>query len=276
MDIFKECYRKKFEMIKNQVRPNELPELLIVRAKTNSQESDSYVKSKMKIASELGILVKQIFVESLYEALLPMKDSKAFIVQMPFYDETAKSIGEFIDDYCLYHRDVDGFSPYQKNLLLNESYEALKPATAQGVMWYLKDIYDGQLAGKTITIVNRSELIGRPLIEMCLQEDMGVNIRHSKCKAEIFDTNIVVTGVGIRYEYDACNIGTEACGDSLVETVIDCGMDRVVGIPGVGDWYKEEIIEDFPEINIASGYGYTGPMTCLALMYNVLKANYLL
>lgn len=50
-------------------------------------------------------------------------------------------------------------------------------------------------------------------------------------------------------------------------------MDKVEGISGVGDFNKEDILNTFPNINIASGYGHTGILTCIALMENVIKAH---
>ena len=57
----------------------------------------------------------------------------------------------------------------------------------------------------------------------------------------------------------------------MVETILDCSMAKEDGIPGVGDFDKESILELKPHINIASGYNHLGTTTVVALMENVVK-----
>lgn len=286
MDIFKECYEKRKELLKKSIQDYKFesgvtPVLTVIRHKENSQESESYVKSKKKIADELGVVIDEVFVGDIREAQWLLRElTNPFIIQMPFgYAEKIDDIRKAIDRAIEYpwslattNKDADGLSSTQKALLSNGCSYCNQPATAKGVMWYLEYIYGNKLSGKTVTIVNRSELIGKPLIQLCLQKDMGVNIRHSKCTPDGFDTDIVITGTGGRLVYDEYDIGHYSTEESpIVETIIDCSMARFKGVDGVGDWDKESVQDAFPEINIASGYGYTGLMTCLALIDNVLN-----
>lgn len=284
MDVFKQCYEKRKNWLTEMVKAFTeetgcVPNLTVIRHRNNSQESESYVKSKKKIATEVGINIKEVFVDSICDARYELLGiSNPFIIQMPFGEHSVRDVKNVIDTTLDYSGvnpiyDADGLSSNQNSRLLN-ARDCNQPATAKGIMWYLEYIYGNKLPGKSITIVNRSELIGKPLIQLCLQKDMGINIRHSKCHVEMFDSDIVVTATGNRIMYDEYFIATDYLGDPMVETIIDCSMAKFKGVDGVGDWDKESVQDEFPEINIASGYGYTGPMTCLALMDNVLN-NYI-
>ena len=49
-------------------------------------------------------------------------------------------------------------------------------------------------------------------------------------------------------------------------------MTKVEGIPNVGDWNKESVLENNKDVDIASGYGATGVLTVLGLCENIIKS----
>lgn len=256
------------------------PTLVIIIAKDYYQPSSVYVNNKIKIAAELGINVKLVEIEDweekdknllLFElkVIINSYEGCSIICQLPFPQLSEEDIAEILPEKF----DVDGFTNYQKGLLASGSDKALVPCTALGVMKLLKYVHGDVLDGQPITIVSRSNLIGKPLLQLALQNNMTPTVIHSKTSEEdkisaLQFTSIVVTGCGKRklFNHKDFNYGQ-------INTIIDCSMDKVSGIPGVGDCDKEKILEFLPNVNIASGYGHTGLMTVLGLCENVVKAH---
>lgn len=254
-----------------KVRCNNLfttPYLTIIQIGDN-EASNKYIKNKLSMADRLGIYARHLkFPETITQTELNMvmKHYGEFpiILQLPVPDhiDVEKAMKQ-IDPKS----DVDGFTHYQKALLLDGNMNALVPATALGIHRILKETV-GDLTGKKVAIVNRSHLIGKPLMQLLLSENAVPTMLHSKVpqdilKKEIYNSDIVITGCGKRKIFNSKNF-------SPGQVLIDCSMDRVDGIPGVGDMDKEEILKNV-FVKIASGYGHTGLATTVGLMNNVIK-----
>ena len=254
------------------------PTLEIIVASGYSEASTIYVNNKIKLAEEIGIEVvlteiswegrnkEDILAELKHEIKESSKDSNVngIIVQLPFPHLNENEISKLIPA----EKDVDGFTDEQKILLAHGSRKALVPCTAKGVMKLIKSVEGNNLKGKSIVIVNRSNLIGMPLFHLSLQENMTPTICHSKTEfiyAHFRNADIIVTGCGQRGIYKSSYF-------PFNPIIIDCSMTSVEGKKGVGDCDKEEILQNKPGIRIASGYGHTGPMTVCALMDNVIQA----
>lgn len=244
------------------------PNLTIVQIGDN-EASNKYIKNKLSMADRLGIYARHLkFPETITQTELNivMKHYGEFpiILQLPVPEHiNVEQAIQQIDPKS----DVDGFTHYQKALLLDGNMDSLVPATALGIHRILKATV-GDLTGKKVAIVNRSHLIGKPLMQLLLSENAVPTMLHSKVpanilKKEIYNSDIVVTGCGKRKIF---NSEYFAPGQVL----IDCSMDRVEGIPGVGDMDKEEILKNV-FVEIASGYGHTGLATTVGLMNNVIK-----
>ena len=167
---------------------------------------------------------------------------------MPFTNITSTDLATILP----YQFDVDGLSEYQRYLLSINDPNALVPATAKGCIKLLKELYE-DLTGKTICIVNRSDLIGKPLIQLALNENMTPIICHSKTpywriKKYMQQSDIIITGCGKRKLFDVDDI-TDEYFDTMVETILDCSMAKAEGVSGVGDFNKESILEFKPHIN---------------------------
>ncbi|MGU8909801.1 tetrahydrofolate dehydrogenase/cyclohydrolase catalytic domain-containing protein [Clostridium perfringens] len=244
------------------------PNLTIVQIGDN-EASNKYIKNKLSMADKLGIYARHLkFPETITQTELNMvmKHYGEFpiILQLPVPDHiNVEQAMAQIDPKS----DVDGFTHYQKALLLDGNMDALVPATALGIHRILKETV-GDLTGKKVAIVNRSHLIGQPLLQLMLRENaiptmLHSKVPHHKLLKELDRSEIVVTGCGKRKLFSS-NCFTPG------QVLIDCSMNRVDGIPGVGDMDKEEILKNI-YVQIASGYGHTGMTTTVGLMENVIK-----
>ena len=252
----------------------ERPECTIIIAKDYSPPSKIYVNNKRKESENIGITSHVVEIEwenkSKAELLQELKEAiknsnHAVMVQDPFPLFNQTEIAELIP----YEKDVDGFTLIQKGKLINGDKDTLIPCTPLGIIKLLEYVYPNTLKGKSIGIFSRSNLIGKPLIHLALQKNMTPLIIHTKSnylsKKNGLNCDIVVTGCGQRKIFKS--------NDFLdVETIIDCSMNKVDGIPGVGDCDREDILTNKSNILIASGYKHTGTFTVLALMENIIKA----
>lgn len=268
--------------LKDEVKTFEnKPKLTILIAKDYSAPSKIYVRNKLKVAEEIGVETNLVEIEwegkskddlkaiILEHCMRCIVSKSSIIVQVPFPQLSESEIGELLNPY--YMIDVDGFSPVQKGYLTENNNLTLPPCTAKGVIELLKHVHN-DLTGKCISIFSRSKLIGLPLIQLALQEDMTLKVIHSKSNPfdshkAMWNADIVITGCGGRKIFDSLDLGYR------VKTVIDCSMNKVDGINGVGDFNKEDVLDERPSINIASGFGHTGLCTVVALMENVIKSH---
>lgn len=238
-----------------------------------------YVKNKKKTCERLGIYCEhhefdftegtdiQDDVEELIENL--NKDDKihGIIVQLPIPDEFDICPICLIDKIAP-EKDVDGLTTQNTGGLWRNCYGGWhNPCTPLGIMTLLRH-YDIPLEGKNVCIIGRSDLVGKPLAAMMLEENATVTICHSKTAQE--DISWAITGADIV----VCAVGNpEVMRDYYIGegTIIDVGINRVDG-KIVGD-----ISEDMKKY--AEAYtpvpGGVGPMTVAMLMQNVCNAaNY--
>ncbi len=249
------------------------PKLTIVQDSQTQEECARYKKGKYSNAKELGIECEDIIIETEDKSksliLRDLRDTigdidNPVIVQMPFTGIDIKDLNGIIP----YEYDVDGFTMEQRHLLDINDPRALVPCTAKGVMKLLEEVHE-DLCGLVICIVNRSDLIGKPLFKLALHKDMTPIMCHSKTNH--FDLNrymstsdIIVTGCGKRAIFNTNQVS------NVVRTIIDCSMYR--GEDGkVGDFNKEDVLNTCSYINIASGYGHSGLLTTYCLMENVVQ-----
>ena len=262
----KEIVEKWQEEIKERINKlNFKPALNIIQI-GDKEESNIYVRNKMKTGEKLGIEVNIIKHDKASQKVIECDLEMAYcptILQLPVEGINVNKAMRYLSG--LY--DVDGFTIFQKGLLADGDHRALIPATALGVLRILKETA-GSLSGKKVVIVNRSHLIGKPLIQLMLNENAYVTVCHSKTpadelKREMKEADIVITGCGLRKVFDSSYFKDG-------QILIDCSMAKVEGIKGVGDMDKEDILKKL-NVKIASGFGHTGIATVTALFDNVIK-----
>ena len=246
-----------------------VPKLVIIQVE-GDKASDSYVKNKVKLGKELGIEVEHVTLKNnVSQAKLEMiishynadSDTNGIIVQLPLPNhlDERKAL-----DTIDVEKDVDGLSTAQIGRLTTQNGRVMHPCTALGVINVLLNITE--LEGKDVVIVNRSNLIGKPLQTMLTNEDATVTMCHSKTKnlkEKIQNADIVITGIGRAKHFDKSYFRDG-------QIIIDCSMNMYEG-KLCGD-VKIEDLEDLDAL-IASGTGHTGVMTVLSLMYNTLMAR---
>jgi methylenetetrahydrofolate dehydrogenase (NADP+) / methenyltetrahydrofolate cyclohydrolase len=191
--------------------------------------SATYVGNKQSDAKEVGIATRDhrlaaAFTQGelleLVQLLNNDHEIHGILVQLPL----PKQIDELeIITALSPFKDVDGLTPYNAGMLQN-GIGLLKPCTPSGIMELL-DYYKIDVAGMDAVIVNRSNLVGKPLAMLLLVRDATVTICHSKTKdldKKLRNADLVVTAVGNRQRF-------MLTGDMIKEgaIVIDVGTARL-------------------------------------------------
>jgi len=232
--------------------------------------SEVYVKSKGKQTVEAGMnsyehkldaSVSQTELLKLIDTLNNDSKVHGILVQLPLPKHISEeAIINAIDP----DKDVDGFHVVNAGRLAT-GMQGFVPCTPLGCSMLLKDVI-GNLAGKHAVVVGRSNIVGKPMAQLLLQESCTVTIAHSKTvslPALLKTADIVVAAVG-RPEM----IKGEWLKDGAV--VIDVGINRLEGKKLVGD------VDYASCIGIASAItpvpGGVGPMTIACLLENTLRS----
>jgi methylenetetrahydrofolate dehydrogenase (NADP+)/methenyltetrahydrofolate cyclohydrolase len=166
-------------------------------------------------------------------------------------------------------KDVDGFHVINSGKL-SSGQDGLVPCTPLGCLMMLKDAL-GDLSGKHAVVIGRSNIVGKPMAQLLLNESCTVTIVHSRTKfikEETKRADILVAAVGQPEMVEGDWIKKGA-------TVIDVGINRVDAGEG-----KSRLVGDvnFEEASDVAAYitpvpGGVGPMTIACLLHNTLKAT---
>ena len=233
----------------------------------NDSASKIYVNLKKKKALELGIesivveMPETVSQEELLEKIEQLNNDKkvnAILVQLPLPQHIdTKIILEKITPL----KDVDCFHPYNTGHIAAGTKPYVYPCTPKGIIRLL-EYYNIPVEGKHAVVIGRSNIVGRPLAQMLLNENATVTICHSRTKnlEEITKTaDILISAVGQRNLIKANMVK-----DGVV--VIDVGMNRTEDnkLCGDVDFYNVEKKASF----ITPVPGGVGPMTICSLMQN--------
>lgn len=233
--------------------------------------SSTFVKSKQKACSDLGIATKdhklpesfsQKEMNSLIDLLNKDDSVHGILIQLPL----PKQLDEFSTTSRISPiKDVDGLTPYNAGLLLT-GRAILKPCTPSGIM-EIFDYYNIDLAGKNAVIINRSNLVGKPLYSLLLERNATVTTCHSKTKnlkEHCQSADVIITAIGDRTKF---LLTADMIKDGAV--VIDVGISRQNG-KLVGDADYEQIIKKASYATPVPGG--VGPMTVAMLLKNTVTA----
>lgn len=259
----------KLEVAELKEKSGRVPGLAIVLVGDNSA-SKIYVNSKIKGCSELGFESFAHFLpgDTSEEELLATieelnRDERVngILVQLPL----PKHIDEkkVIDKIAL-EKDVDGFKPENLGLLMLNDKDSMKPCTPAGIMEILK-YYSIELEGKDVVVVGRSNIVGKPMAGLMINQGATVTVCNSKTKNLIEKTksaDIIVMAIG-RAKF----LTADMVKDGAV--VIDVGINRTEdGLFGDVDYesvsQKSSYITPVP--------GGVGPMTVAMLFHNTMRA----
>ena len=238
----------------------------------NNPASATYVKNKHKACEEVGIITKdhkldesvtQQELNSIIDELNADVSVNGILVQLPL----PKHLNEFATTSRISPtKEVDVLTPHNAGLLAMKK-EALVACTPSGVM-EMFDHHNIDLEGKNIVLINRSNLVGKPLYHLLLEKNATVLTCHSKTKdiarfCQLAD--IVITAVGDREKFI---LTPEMIKEGAI--VIDVAISRFEG-KLVGDCDYEKIIE---KASFATPVpGGVGPMTVAMLLKNTITAT---
>ena len=197
----------------------------------------------------------------------PQVDGILVQLPLPGHMDEQKVISAIAPD-----KDVDGFHIINAGRLA-VGQDGYVPCTPLGCLMLLKDKL-GNLAGLDAVVIGRSNIVGKPMAQLLLQESCTVTVAHSRTKdlpGVVRRADIVVAAVGRPEMVKADWIKPGA-------TVIDVGINRLPPEPGkdkgrlVGD-------VDFTDVSTVAGAitpvpGGVGPMTIAVLLRNALVAAY--
>ena len=232
--------------------------------------SQVYVRNKVKACADTGMhSVLETYPASLSEAeLLARVDAlnhdpaiHGILVQLPLPAHIdAQRVIEAISPA----KDVDGFHVASAGALM-VGQPGFWPCTPYGCMKMLHSIgYD--LRGKHAVVIGRSNIVGKPMALMLLQEDATVTICHSRTanlKALTLQADVIVAAVGKRNVLTADMVKPGA-------VVLDVGMNRTEAGKLCGDVDFDGVKEVASHITPVPGG--VGPMTITMLMANTLAS----
>ena len=255
-------------MVANTAGKGTLPCLAVVMA-GEDPASAVYVRNKQKACEEAGILsvTHTLPEETTEEELLRLvadlnrdETVTGILVQLPLpaqIDE--KKILVAIDP----DKDVDGFHPVNVGKLCSDE-DGFVSCTPAGIIELLKR-YEIPMEGRECVIVGRSNIVGKPLIQLMLKENATVTVCHSKTKnlqQVCRRADILVAAIG-RAKFITKDFVKEGA------VVIDVGINR-------GEDGKLSGDVDFDAVKEVASYitpvpGGVGPMTIAMLLKNVCK-----
>lgn len=246
-----------------------LPHLAVILV-GDDPASKSYVKGKEKAAKEIGMSSEVIYMPSdteeatLLEKIKELNEKASvhgILVQLPLpkhIDE--ERVIATIDP----RKDVDGFHPLNVGkMVLNQ--ETFLPCTPHGILQMLK-LKDITIDGAHAVIVGRSNIVGKPMGQLLLNENATVTYCHSRTKnlKELtLQADILIVAVGKAHMLDGSFIKDGA-------TVIDVGVNRTEEGSLTGDVEFHSAKEKAAYITPVPGG--VGPMTITMLLDNTIKA----
>ena len=245
------------------------PCLAVIRA-GDDPASKIYVRNKKRACEEIGIVSREILfpaqvtqqrlIEQIH-ALNADPTVDAMLVQLPLPSgiDAAAVLAQIAPE-----KDADGFHVVNAGLLFT-GQKGVMPCTPAGCMELLRRA-GVEFKGKNAVVVGRSNIVGKPMAMLLLEEHCTVTICHSRTRdlaAHLKQADIVVAAVG------KPNLIT---GEMLKPgaAVIDVGMNRLESGKLVGD------VEFASAEKVAGAItpvpGGVGPMTIAMLMQNAILA----
>lgn len=237
----------------------------------DDEASNIYIKNKIKLCEKLNFkyqLIKKpktINTNGLSTIIKKLNSDKminGILVQLPIPDHI--DINQIIYQIDP-NKDVDCFHPYNiANLWWDKNiHPDLIPCTPHGIILLLKK-NNISLEGKNVVIVGRSNIVGKPLAAMMLQENATVTICHSKTKnlsAITKNADILVSATGQAKLINEKYINSH-------QVIVDVGMNHDKNGKLCGDVDFEKVKNKIKAISPVPGG--VGPMTTCMLMYNLV------
>ncbi|MGI6644745.1 MAG: bifunctional 5,10-methylenetetrahydrofolate dehydrogenase/5,10-methenyltetrahydrofolate cyclohydrolase [Bacilli bacterium] len=221
--------------------------------------SNSYIRGKIKDANEIGVIADLIKLPETTseEELLKIvekcnKDPEiaGLIVQLPLPKQISEDKVKLAIDP---KKDIDGFHPLSK----------LNPCTPMGIIDYLKH-ENIEIEGKNALVIGRSNIVGKPMAKLLLNNNATVTVAHSRTPKEELDkylanADIIVVAVGRKYFIDNQKM-------KKIAVIVDVGINRVDGVL-YGDVRPGQDV--YLQTPVPGGVGL---LTRLRLLKNLMEA----
>ena len=235
--------------------------------------SHVYVNSKIKTSAQVGIesfehkMPANATAQEIRHVIKNLNDNPAIhgiLLQLPLPDHLSMEQESLVQSIAP-HKDVDGLTTTNAGKLFLGHDDGLIPCTPQGSLKLIQSV-EPQLSGKNAVVIGRSNLFGKPMAQLLLQENCTVTMAHSRTQnlPEICaQADILVAAVGRPKMVQAQWVKAGAI-------VIDVGINRLDTGKLCGD-------VDFDAVKEIAGAitpvpGGVGPMTIACLMENTVKS----
>lgn len=262
--------RAEMKTVVEKMKANGINPHLTVILVGDDPASHSYVRGKEKASQEIGIASKVIKMpeETTEEALLDTIHTlnsddtvHGILVQLPLpkHIDEERVIAAIAPE-----KDVDGFHPINVGKMIL-GQDTFLPCTPHGIIKLLEAI-DAEIEGKHVVVIGRSNIVGKPMGQLLLNQHATVTYCHSRTKnlkAITQLADILIVAVGRANMIDASYVKEGAI-------VIDVGVNRTSDGKLTGD-------VDFASVKEKASYitpvpGGVGPMTITMLLDNTIKA----
>ena len=236
----------------------------------NNPASQVYVRNKIKACENVGFYSENIELdENISEKELLQEIDKlnkndrinGILVQLPLpsHINELKIINSISPE-----KDVDGFHVTNIGKMVIGDETGFLSCTPYGIMQLLEE-YKIEIAGKDAVIIGRSNIVGKPMALMLIQEGATVQVCNSRTKdlrKKLNDADIIIVAAGVPKLLKKEDVKEGA-------VVIDVGINRVDG-KICGDVDYEEVAERASYITPVPGG--VGPMTIASLIKNTFKS----
>lgn len=256
------------ENIKSEISNNNLNLKFAIIWVGNDVSSEIYVNNKIKKCEYVGIKAELFHLDEfttesevldLIDELNNRNDINDILLQSP--------VPKHIDIINCFNKidnrkDIDGFSNVSVGNLVLGNYSNV-PCTPKGIIRLL-DYYNIPLEGKNVCIINRSNIVGKPLLQLMLSRNATVTMCHSKTRnlKEITkSSDIIISAIG-KPKFITEDMISEG------SIVIDVGISRIDG-KVVGDVDFERVKDKCSYITPVPGG--VGPMTIAMVLENILN-----
>ena len=257
------------EELKKEVKHFMIKPCLAVIQIGDDPASNTYINAKAKACDEIGIYFKHIkFTENTKEIevinkIVELNNDEyvhGILLQLPLPEGFN---ADKLINYIARNKDVDGLTDINLGKLFNNK-PCLISCTPQGIMKLLEQ-ENIEIEGKNVTIVGRSNLVGKPLIGLMLNKNATVTICHSKTEnlsKHTKNADILIVAVGKKHFIKENMVKEDA-------VVIDVGINKEDG-KLYGDVDFTNVKTKVSKITPVPGG--VGPMTVAMLMTNVINA----
>lgn len=256
---FKKELQKKVDVIKDKLK-------LVVIQVDNNLSSDIYVKTKVKLCQEMGILFEYKKFDYILEDELILEIEKlnndlsvtGILVELPLPEYINQNR---VIEAISFYKDVDGLTSYNVGRLSN-GIDGIIPCTALSIINILDKI-NMNLSGINVVIVGKSRLVGMPLIKLLLDKSATViscNSKTKNLKKLTSLADVLIVAIGEKEFIDDTYIKRGA-------VVIDVGVN-VINNKIYGDCDFEKMIEKCSYIT--PPVGGVGPLTNVMVINNLI------